>query len=141
MSRQSIGLGFLGCGIVGSGAARHVLLERDAIERAVGMPVEIRAVAVRNLAKKRDVDLDHAIFTHDPEGVVADPSVDVVVEMMGGIEPARSCIQQAIDLGKPVVTANKELLSTLGTELFEAADAKGVDLYFEASVAYRCFGR
>lgn len=135
MSKTSIGLGFLGCGIVGSGAARHVLRERDAIARAVGVPVEIRAVAVRNLAKKRDVDLDHGLFTHEPEGVVADPSVDVVVEMMGGIEPARSCIQRAIELGKPVVTANKELLSTLGAELFEAADDKGVDLYFEAAVA------
>jgi homoserine dehydrogenase len=133
--KSSIGLGLLGCGIVGSGAARHLLREREAIARAVGAPVEIRRVAVRNLAKKRDVDLDHSIFTHETADVVSDPSVDVVVEAMGGIEPARSCIQQAIDLGKPVVTANKELLSTLGAEIFKAADAKGVDLYFEAAVA------
>lgn len=133
--KDSIGLGFLGCGIVGSGAARQLLRQQDAIARAVGVPVEIRKVAVRNIAKKRDVDLDHEIFTHDPAGVVGDPSVDVVVEVMGGIEPARSCILQAVELGKPVVTANKELLSTLGAELFEAADAKGVDLYFEAAVA------
>ncbi len=133
--KDSIGLGFLGCGIVGSGAARQLLRQQDAIARAVGVPVEIRKVAVRNIAKKRDVDLDHEIFTHDPAGVVGDSSVDVVVEVMGGIEPARSCILQAVELGKPVVTANKELLSTLGAELFEAADAKGVDLYFEAAVA------
>lgn len=133
-SKDAVGLGLLGCGIVGSGAARHLLRHREEIERAVGAPVEIRRVAVRNVAKKRDVDLDPSLFTHDAAGVVADPSVDVVVEMMGGIEPARSCIQQAIDLGKPIVSANKELLSTLGAELFEAADAKGVDLYFEAAV-------
>jgi homoserine dehydrogenase len=135
MTRDSIGIGLLGCGIVGSGAARHLLREREAVQRAVGVPVEIRRVAVRNLAKKRDVDLDHSMFTHDVAELVADPSVDLVVEAMGGIEPARSCILQAVELGKPVVTANKELLSTLGAELFEAADAKGVDLYFEAAVA------
>ncbi|MGH2759142.1 MAG: homoserine dehydrogenase, partial [Actinomycetota bacterium] len=134
-SRSSIGVGLLGCGIVGSGAARHLLREREAVERAVGVPVVIKRVAVRNLAKKRDADLDHAIFSHDPAEVVADPSVDVVVEAMGGIEPARSSILQAIDLGKPVVTANKELLSTLGSELFAAADERGVDMYFEAAVA------
>lgn len=135
MSRTSVGIGLLGCGIVGSGAARHLLREREAVERAVGVPVEIRGVAVRNLAKKRDVDLDHSIFDHDAAKIVADPSVDLVIEAMGGIEPARNCILQAIDLGKPVVTANKELLSTLGSEIFEAADAKGVDVFFEAAVA------
>src|SRR5919108_957319 len=135
MGRKSVGLGFLGCGIVGSGAARQIVGRAEAVARAVGVPLEIRRVAVRNLAKKRDVDLDHSIFSHEPAEVVADPSVDVVVEMMGGIEPARSCIQQAIELGKPVVTANKELLSTLGHEIFQAADAKSVDLFFEAAVA------
>src|SRR5687767_3617562 len=95
--RDSIGIGLLGCGIVGSGAARHLLREREAIARAVGVPVEIRRVAVRNLAKKRDADIDHSLFTHDPSEVVSDPSVDIVVEAMGGIEPARTCILQAIE--------------------------------------------
>ncbi len=136
MAEQSIGIGFLGCGIVGSGAVRHLLRETDAISRAVGRPVEIRRVAVRNLSKKRDVDdLDTGVFTRDPAEVVADPSVDLVVECMGGIEPARSCILQALAAGKPVVTANKELLSTLGADLFNAADSIGVDLYYEAAVA------
>ncbi len=135
MTRERIGLGFLGCGIVGSGAARHLLAEADAVSRAVGVPVEIRRVAVRNTAKQRDVELPQEIFTHDPGEVVADPRVDVVVEVMGGIEPARSCILQAIEAGKPVVSANKELLSTLGAEIFQAADERGVDLLFEAAVA------
>jgi homoserine dehydrogenase len=136
MGKDAVGLGFLGCGIVGSGAVRHLLREAEAISRAVGRPVEIRRVAVRNLSKKRDVDaLDTSVFTRDPAQVVADPDVDVVVECMGGIEPARSCILQALGAGKPVVTANKELVSTLGKELFEAADAMGVDIYYEAAVA------
>jgi homoserine dehydrogenase len=101
----------------------------------VGVPVEIRRVAVRNTAKKRDVDLDSGLYTHDPGEVVAAPDVDVVVEVMGGIEPARSSILKALDLGKPVVTANKELLATLGAELFKTADDKNVDLFFEAAVA------
>jgi homoserine dehydrogenase len=132
---ESVRIGLLGCGIVGSGAARHLLRERDAVARAVGAPVEIRRVAVRNTAKKRDVDLDPSIYTHDPAEVVAASDVDIVVEVMGGIEPARSSIMQAIELNKPVVTANKELLSTLGAELFRAADDNGVDLFFEAAVA------
>lgn len=134
-NKASIGVGLLGCGIVGSGAARHLLRSGDAVARAVGAPVEIRAVAVRNLAKKRDAELDHGLFTRDPAEVVADPAVDLVVEVMGGIEPARSCILQAIGAGKPVVTANKELVSTLGAELFRAADEAGVDLFYEAAVA------
>jgi homoserine dehydrogenase len=135
MAKDSIGIGLLGCGIVGSGAARHLLREAETVARAVGKPVEIRQVAVRNLAKKRDVDLDQSYYTHDVSGVVDDPTVDLVVECMGGIEPARSAILQSIAAGKPVVTANKELLSTLGAELLRAADEKGVDVYFEAAVA------
>ena len=133
--KDSIGIGLLGCGIVGSGAARHLAREADTVARAVGVPVEIRRVAVRNLAKKRDVGLDPSIFTHDVADVVNDPSVDLVVECIGGIEPARTAILQAIDLGKPVVTANKELMSTLGAEIFETADANGIDVYYEAAVA------
>jgi homoserine dehydrogenase len=134
MAKDSIGVGLLGCGIVGSGAARHLLAEADAVARAVGAPVEIRRVAVRNLAKKRDVDLDPSIYTHSVEDVVDDPGIDVVVEVIGGIEPARTCILRALELGKPVVSANKELISTLGQELFEAADKHGTDLFFEAAV-------
>jgi homoserine dehydrogenase len=135
MTKDAIGIGLLGCGIVGSGVARHLHVYADEVTRAVGAPVHIRRVAVRNLAKKRDVPLSHDIFTHDAESVVRAADVDIVVEVMGGIEPARSLIVDAIVGGKPVVTANKELLATLGKDLFEAADEKGIDLYFEAAVA------
>lgn len=134
MGDRRIGIGMLGCGIVGSGAARHLLEHGDAISRAVGAQVEIRRVAVRNLAKPRDVDLPKEIFTHDPADVVRADDVDIVVEVMGGIEPARTLILEALQAGKSVVSANKELLSTLGAELFQAADDSGVDLYYEAAV-------
>jgi homoserine dehydrogenase len=133
--KDSIGVGLLGCGIVGSGVARHLSTYSKEVSSAVGVAVEVRRVAVRNLARKRDVPFGPELFTHDAAEVVADESVDLVVECIGGIEPARSLILDAIARGKPVVTANKELLSTLGREVFEAADAKGVDLYFEAAVA------
>lgn len=131
---KTIGIGMLGCGIVGSGAARHLLECSKEVAMAAGAPVEIRRVAVRNLSKHRDVKLPAEIYTHDSAEVVNDSRVDLVVEAIGGIEPARTLILSALKAGKPVVTANKELLSTLGAELFEAADASGTDLYFEAAV-------
>jgi homoserine dehydrogenase len=90
-------------------------------------------VAVRNTAKQRDVDLPDGCLTHDADAVVHDPEVDVVVEVIGGIEPARTLILDALKAGKPVVTANKELLANVGAELFQTA-AAGVDLLFEAAV-------
>jgi homoserine dehydrogenase len=99
------------------------------------MRLEVAKVAVRNLARARDVDLPEGAFTHDANEVVTDPSIDVVVEVIGGIEPARSLVLDALKAGKPVVTANKELLANVGAELFAAAEAQGVDLLFEAAVA------
>ncbi len=90
---------------------------------------------MRDLAKPRDVDLAAGILTDDADLVVTDPEVDVVVETIGGIEPARSLVLGALKSGKPVVTANKELLADHGEELFEASESAGVDLLFEASVA------
>ena len=130
-----IGVGMLGCGIVGSSVARILALHSAEISERVGAPVEIRRVAVRNLSKDREVPLGRDVFTDDPHEVVADPSVQVVVEVMGGIEPARSLILDAMKAGKHVVSANKELIATLGRDLFDQAEASGVDFYFEASVA------
>jgi homoserine dehydrogenase len=90
---------------------------------------------VRSLAKERGVDLDESMLTTDAASVVDDPDVDVVVEVIGGIEPARELILAALAAGKPVVTGNKELLANVGAELFAAAEAAGVDLLFEAAVA------
>ena len=105
------------------------------IEARTGVALEVTRVAVRNLARDRDVELAPGVLTRDAHDVVADPDVDVVVEVIGGIEPARELIATALAGGKPVVTANKELLANVGVELFNAADHHGVDLLFEAAVA------
>jgi homoserine dehydrogenase len=127
-------VGVLGCGHVGSALVRLIDEHAPVVEARAGVKIEVARVAVRNLAKERDVDLPPDRFTHDAEEVVNDPSLDVVVEVIGGIEPARSLILAALGQGKPVITANKELLANFGRELFEAAEDRGVDLLFEASV-------
>jgi homoserine dehydrogenase len=109
--------------------------DADLISRRTGVRLQVVRVAVRNLAKDRGVDLADGVLTHDAEAVVTDPDVDVIVETIGGVEPARSLVLNALKASKPVVTANKELLANFGEELFEAAENAGVDLLFEASVA------
>lgn len=131
---RSLRVGLLGCGNVGSAVVRLLDSEREDIARRAGCRLEIAKVAVRDPSKDRDVPIDRSSFTSDPMEVLDDPGVDIVCELIGGSDPARSLILGAFDRGKPVVTANKELLSTAGRELFDAADEKGLDLYFEASV-------
>ena len=128
-------VGVLGCGNVGGALVELVARDADVIARRTGVRLEVTRVAVRNTARERSVDLPEGCLTNDAESVVTDPDIDVVVEVIGGIEPARSLILQALKSGKPVVTGNKELLANVGGELFEAATTAGVDLLFEAAVA------
>jgi homoserine dehydrogenase len=132
---DTVRIGILGCGNVGSALVRLITDQADVIEGRTGVRLEIARVAVRNLSRERDVPLPASVFTHDAAEVVSDPSVDVVVEVIGGIEPARELIMDALKAGKPVVTANKELLANFGREIFETAEFAGVDLLFEAAVA------
>jgi len=132
---EEIGVGLLGCGIVGSAVARILVANADEIAERSGAHLVIRRVAVRSLSKERNVPISRDLFTNDPEEVVADPDVRIVVEVMGGIEPARSLMLSALGSGRSVVTANKELIATLGKELFDAAEKAGVDFAFEAAVA------
>jgi homoserine dehydrogenase len=106
----------------------------DVLQTRAGVRIEVAKVAVRDTAKARDLPLPATAFTTDAASVVSDPDVDIVVEVIGGIEPARSLITAALKAGKPVVTANKELVAAHGRELFETAEAAGVDILFEASV-------
>lgn len=131
----SIGVGILGFGNVGGPLIGLINDHAEMIAARAGVALQVERVAVRNLAKDRPVTLADGVLTSDAAAVVADPAVDVVVEVIGGIEPARSLILAALEKGKPVITANKELLANVGTELFEAAERAGVDLLFEASVA------
>ena len=128
-------VGVLGCGNVGAALVRLLTDEGDAIEARTGLRLEVARVAVRNVAKERPVSLADGVLTNDAADVVSDPAIDVVVEMIGGIEPARTLVLDALKAGKPVVTANKELLANVGADLFAAAEAAGRDLLFEAAVA------
>jgi homoserine dehydrogenase len=132
---RTVNIGVLGCGNVGAALIRLVGERADEIEARTGLHLTVSRVAVRSLSKEREVELPSKVFTTDAHEVVSDASVDLVVEVIGGIEPARELILESLRLGKPVVTANKELLANFGTELFGASDDAGVDLLFEAAVA------
>ena len=131
----TVTLGVLGCGNVGAALCDLVLRDGDEIAERTGVRLRIGKVAVRSLSKERGVDLPVDLFTTDGAAVVADPAIDLIVELFGGIEPAREYITRALGARKPVVTANKELLANVGAELFAAAESAGVDLLFEGAVA------
>ncbi len=128
-------MGVLGCGNVGAAFVKLVAQQADDIEARTGVRLRVDKVAVRNMSRDREVTLPEGVLTRDAHAVVADPNIDLVVEVIGGIEPARELITSALSAGKPVVTANKELLANVGVELFGKADQSGVDLLFEAAVA------
>ncbi|MCL4434146.1 MAG: homoserine dehydrogenase [Actinobacteria bacterium] len=128
----------LGCGNVGSALISLLVNGRDEIRKRSGIDLEIAGVAVRDTAKERPLlpdALSRELFTDDPFALVDDSSVDVVVELIGGISPAGQVIDRAIASGKSVVSANKELLATRGADLVAAAASAGVDLLYEAAVA------
>jgi homoserine dehydrogenase len=131
----TVRIGLLGCGNVGGALIPLIERQADVIESRTGLRLQISRVAVRNLARDRGVTLAEGVLTRDAMSVVTDPDIDLVVEVIGGIEPARELITAALRSGKPVVTGNKELLANVGAELFEIADESGVDLLFEAAVA------
>ena len=132
---QPVRVGILGCGNVGGPLVELLQRRGDEIAARTGLQLEIAAVAVRSASKERSVALRDDLLTTDAAAVVGDPSIDVIVELIGGVEPARSLITKALESGKPVVTGNKELLANFGAELFETAHVAGVDLLFEAAVA------
>jgi homoserine dehydrogenase len=133
MTERTLTVGMLGCGIVGSGVVRLLQDHADEIAGRLGARLQVGPVAVRTLSRDRDVDVPG--LTTDASAVVGNPDVDIVVEVMGGIEPARGLITEALKAGKSVVTANKELVATLGAELFQLAHDQGARLEFEAAVA------
>ena len=131
----TVRIGILGCGHVGGPLVGLIGEQAAAIEARTGLSLHVARIAVRNLSRERAVPIDEGLLTRDAAEVVDDPTIDLIVEVIGGIEPARELILTALKNGKPVVTANKELLATVGTEIFSAADAAGCDLLFEAAVA------
>lgn len=125
----------LGCGVVGTDVARLLTSEAEELGRRIGTTIELVGIAVRNLGRKRDLDLPDSLFTTEAMELVTRPDIDIVIELMGGIEPARELILAALDAGASVVTANKALLAADGDTLYEAAFKAERDLYYEAAVA------
>lgn len=132
MFMKSVRLGLLGYGNVGSALYQLVGERAEAIALRHGVEISVAKIAVRDLNRDRGLDL--ALLTDDPESIVNDPEIDLVVELMGGIEPARTLIEKAISNSKSVVSGNKELIATHGPELIAAAELAKVDLLFEAAV-------
>lgn len=133
-ANQAVKIGLLGCGTVGSGVVLILRDNGEHIARRLGRPVEIKKVLELDPQKPISLGLDPAVVTSDFNQILDDPEIEIVVEVMGGIEPARTYIIEALHRGKSVVTANKDLMALHGKELFEAASEKSRDLYFEASV-------
>jgi homoserine dehydrogenase len=129
---QRVGVGLLGFGVVGGGVARTLREKTETIARRVGQPVELRGVLVRDPSRQRDVE--GIQVTTEPADVLNDPDVQIVAEMMGGEEPAFQYIMRAIENGKHVVTANKEVMAKHGPSIVAAAAARGLDVAYEASV-------
>jgi homoserine dehydrogenase len=132
---QSIKIGLLGFGTVGRGAYNVLRRNQQEITRRAGRGIEVAAIAVRGAEKARAVVGDAVPVVTDPARVIARDDIDIVVELIGGYEPARTLVLEAINRGKHVVTANKAMLAKHGNEIFEAARARGVMVAFEAAVA------
>ncbi len=131
---KTIRLGFLGAGTVGGGTLDLLARRSEQIARSIGVEFDVRRVSVRNPSRPRDVAIDPSILTTDAWSVVDDPSIDVVVELIGGESPASDYIERALRHGKHVVTANKEVIAKYGAELLDLANHSNVNLFFEASV-------
>ena len=130
---KTISIGMLGCGVVGSQVARLLQSDEQELSERSGALLVLKKIGVRSNAAREGIN--PSMITTDLNSIVSDPEINIVIEVMGGIEPARTLILEAIKNKKSVITANKALLATHGHELFNAADAAKVDLYYEAAVA------
>mgnify|MGYP000730917576 FL=1 len=131
---KTLKVGMLGCGTVGSQVARLMVANKADLTSRAGAELELVKVAVRDTSIKRE-GISSNLITEDAQSVVNDPSIDLIIEVMGGISPAKELILTALKNGKSVVTANKALLAKDGAALYEAASNANVDLYYEAAVA------
>src|SRR5215471_15255385 len=133
-TKRPVRLGLLGCGTVGGGVLRLLAANASSLATRVGAPLSVKKVLVRDLIKDRVPVCDRSLLTTNPDDVLNDPDIHVVVEVMGGEQPAYQYIRRAIDAKKGVVTANKMLLATRAHDLVRRAVERGIDLAFEASV-------
>ncbi|MFK4379131.1 homoserine dehydrogenase [Bacillus sp. RC218] len=132
---KDIQVGLLGLGTVGSGVVRIITDHQERLIHQVGCPVKVTKVLVQNIEKEREVDVPSTLLTQDVNEILDNPNIDVVIEVMGGIDDAKAYILQALKGGKHVVTANKDLMALHGAELLAVAKDNKTDLFYEASVA------
>ncbi|NWF51843.1 MAG: homoserine dehydrogenase [Nitrospirae bacterium] len=135
MKKNKISVGIIGFGTVGTGTVKILLENKDIIKERLGFEIDLRRIADLDIERDRGIKLPEGILTTNVDAVLKDPEIDIVVELIGGIRPAKDFIMDAISNRKHVVTANKALLATEGNDIFTAASKKGVELGFEASVA------
>jgi len=131
---KKINVGLIGFGNVGSGVVKILRERKSFLSDKIDVEIEVRKICDKDISSKRMVNIDKSILTKNPKEIIEDPQIDVVVELMGGIHPAKEYISEAIKKGKNIVTANKALLAQEGSELFALAGDKGKNIYFEASV-------
>lgn len=134
LMERSIGIGLLGAGTVGGALISKLIGEKDAIAAKTGLTFDVRKVGVRNIDRERPFPVTEGLLTDRLDEVINDPTVELVVELMGGLEPAGDLTLAALEAGKPVVSANKELIAARGPELIAAAEKSGVPFLFEAAV-------
>ncbi len=131
---KTIGVGILGFGTVGAGVAEGLIKNRGLIASRLGVDIELRGIGDLDITTDRGITVDKSILRADAMEVINNPTVDIVVELIGGCGVAKKFVLAALDAGKPVVTANKKLLAECGSEIFAKAAEKNVDIYFGASV-------
>ncbi len=129
----TVGIGLLGCGTVGASVAQRLLSEGDAIERRSGVRYKLQAIAIANPSKSRPAAIDPALFTTNARAVIDDPRVDLIIECIGGTQVASELLEYALERGRTVVTANKDLIATQGPRLFALAHSRGARLRYEAA--------
>ena len=134
MKRDTVEVGIIGLGTVGKGTVKVLLGNRDILRERIGFDMNLRKIADLDIIKDRGIELPHGILTTNAEEILHDPDIDIVVELIGGIHPAKEYVLTAVRNGKHVVTANKALLAVEGTEIFGEAEREGVEIGFEASV-------
>ncbi|GIP54962.1 MULTISPECIES: homoserine dehydrogenase [Paenibacillus] len=132
---KPVKVGLLGLGTVGTGVVRIVEGHQEDLSSQVGSPIVIEKIAVKSLDKKRNIEIERSKLTEDPWEVIRDPEIDVIVEVMGGIAGTKEYILEALDRGKHIVTANKDLMALYGSEILAKALEKQCDVFYEASVA------
>lgn len=130
--RESVRVALLGLGTVGRGVFRMLEANSDSIRAKAGLPVELVRIGVRDLSRARGIEFSN--LTDDAQSIVEDSEIDVVIELIGGIDPALQLVERALEAGKSVVTANKELIAKHGGRLLRMAFERGIDLHFEAAV-------